>query len=74
VLLSTLLSSMPAWRVLDPFPVLARQRDSGDDDDEDDDSLESMISDDGAADEPPGPGEPDEAIDRDGAGDAASGT
>jgi hypothetical protein len=64
-LLSTLLSSMPAWRVLDPFPVLARQRES--DEDDDDDSLESMVSDDGTADEPPGPD------DRDGAGNAAPG-
>ncbi len=68
VLLSTLLSSMPAWRVLDPFPVLARQRDT--DDDDDDESLESMISDDGTADEPPGPDEPG---DRDGASKAAPG-
>ena len=36
VLLGSLLSSLPAWRVLDPLPVLARAGDSADDDDDDD--------------------------------------
>jgi len=41
VLLSTALSSLPAWQFIDPLPVLARK---GDDDEEaDDDSLESII-------------------------------
>jgi hypothetical protein len=40
VLLGTLLSSMPAWRVVDPLPVLGRLTE---DDDEDDDSLESLV-------------------------------
>jgi hypothetical protein len=40
VLLSSLLSSLPAWRALDPLPVLAKR---GRRDDEDDDSLESLV-------------------------------
>ena len=39
VLLSTLLSSLPAWRVLDPLPVLGRM----DDDEEEDDDLSAMV-------------------------------
>ena len=41
-LLSTVLSSLPAWRFIDPLPVLGRV----DDDDMagDDDSLESMVA------------------------------
>lgn len=42
VLISSLLSSMPAWRVIDPLPVLARSRRK---DEEEDDSLESMVDD-----------------------------
>ena len=49
VLVTAMLSSMPAWRVLDPFPVLARQQGGvggdGYDDDDDDDSLESLVGD-----------------------------
>jgi hypothetical protein len=41
VLLSTALSSLPAWQFIDPLPVLARTRD--DEDDGADDSLESII-------------------------------
>jgi hypothetical protein len=41
VLLSSLLSSMPAWRVLDPLPVLAGKLD--DDEEQDEESLESII-------------------------------
>ncbi|MDX1434899.1 MAG: hypothetical protein R3286_20830, partial [Gammaproteobacteria bacterium] len=41
LLLASLLSSMPAWRVIDPLPVLASVAGrAGDDDDE---SLDSMI-------------------------------
>ena len=42
VLLSSLLSSLPAWRVLDPLPVLGR-RNRRDDEDEDEESLESLV-------------------------------
>ncbi|MFN0039291.1 MAG: tandem-95 repeat protein, partial [Burkholderiales bacterium] len=42
VLISSLLSSMPAWRMIDPLPVLARARRE---EDEEDDSLESMVDD-----------------------------
>jgi hypothetical protein len=42
VVLSTLLSSLPAWRVIDPLPVLGRMDD--DEDDGDDDSLESLVA------------------------------
>jgi hypothetical protein len=42
VLLSSLLSSLPAWRVLDPLPVLGR-RNRRDGEDEDEESLESLV-------------------------------
>jgi len=41
VLLSSLLSSMPAWRILDPLPVLAGKLD--DFEEEDEESLETII-------------------------------
>jgi hypothetical protein len=41
-LLSSLLSSLPAWRMLDPLPVLARQK-GGDALDDDDETLESLV-------------------------------
>lgn len=44
VLLSSLLSALPAWRFIDPLPVLGRMKDGDDeDDDEDDESLESLV-------------------------------
>jgi hypothetical protein len=46
VLMSTVLSSLPAWRLIDPLPVLAyMNRRSDDDDDESgrDESLESIV-------------------------------
>ena len=43
MLLSTLLSSIPAWQILDPLPVLARKRDSDHDHPDDDESLEAML-------------------------------
>ena len=39
VLVGSLLSSLPAWRVLDPLPVLARDGEVDEDDDDDDDDL-----------------------------------
>jgi hypothetical protein len=51
VLIASLLSSIPAWRLVDPLPVLGRV---GGHDDEDDESLEEMVENsqdrDGAAD------------------------
>ena len=45
VLLSSLLSSLPAWQVVDPLPVLSRQRRDAEDADEDpDDPLERLFS------------------------------
>jgi hypothetical protein len=41
MLLSSLLSSIPAWQILDPLPVLAGRR--GEDDLDDDESLASII-------------------------------
>ena len=41
MLLSSLLSSMPAWRILDPLPILAGRRDDSESDDEE--SLETML-------------------------------
>jgi len=43
VLMSSVLSSLPAWRVIDPLPVLARQGRLPAHGDEDDDSLESLV-------------------------------
>ncbi|SMP76920.1 tandem-95 repeat protein [Noviherbaspirillum suwonense] len=44
VLATSLLSSLPAWRFVDPLPVLARMRTDADDDDDTDDSLESLVA------------------------------
>ena len=46
VLLSSLLSSLPAWRLVDPLPILGRLDDEDDEDDEqdEDDSLEALVS------------------------------
>lgn len=41
VLVSSLLTTMPAWRLLDPLPILKGA--GGDADDEDDDSLQSLV-------------------------------
>jgi VCBS repeat-containing protein len=44
LLLSSLLSSLPAWRFVDPLPVLGRLgNDDDDENDEDYDSLESLV-------------------------------
>jgi hypothetical protein len=40
VLISSLLSSLPAWRLIDPLPVLAY---ASSDDDDDEESLESLV-------------------------------
>ena len=42
VLIGTVLSSLPAWRAVDPLPVLGQLAEDGDED-EDDDSLESLV-------------------------------
>jgi hypothetical protein len=42
MLLASLLSSMPAWRAIDPLPVLAAFRDD-DEDKADDESLDSLV-------------------------------
>jgi len=41
MLISSLMSSMPAWQIADPLPVLTNVND--DDEDDDDESLESII-------------------------------
>ena len=41
LLLASLLSSMPAWRAIDPLPVLTNFRDSEDGDDNE--SLDSLV-------------------------------
>jgi hypothetical protein len=70
VLLSSILSSLPAWRALDPLPVLGRM-----DDDEDDDDLNVMVErdelDDAQADESSIPTTP--ALERARAGAASYG-
>jgi hypothetical protein len=49
VLLSSVLSSMPAWRFIDPLPVLSGKRGGAQEDD--DESLESMVQNREASDE-----------------------
>lgn len=44
VLLSTMLSSLPAWRLIDPLPVLGGMLDSSNSE-EDDKSLETILED-----------------------------
>ena len=43
VLLSSVLSSLPAWRLIDPLPVLAYVKNRPEDDPDDGDSLESLV-------------------------------
>ena len=43
MLLSSILSSLPAWRLVDPLPVLASLEKSAKKDRADDESLESII-------------------------------
>ena len=43
LLLLTLVSSMPAWRLVDPIPVLGRLRDKRDEEDEAGESLRSLV-------------------------------
>jgi hypothetical protein len=43
VLLTSLLASMPAWRSIDPLPVLARIDARGHDDGDEDDSLRGLL-------------------------------
>lgn len=50
MLLSTLLSSIPAWQILDPLPILARKRDG--DQSDDDESLETLLDQDPQKTEP----------------------
>jgi hypothetical protein len=54
-LLASLLSSLPAWRLVDPLPVLGRV--GGGDDDSDDESLQELVAQD-APTEPPQDKEP----------------
>jgi hypothetical protein len=44
VLVSSLLSSLPAWRLVDPLPILGRLDDDEDDDDAADETLESLVA------------------------------
>lgn len=43
VLVSSMLSSLPAWRMVDPLPILGRL-DEDEDEDAEDDSLESIVA------------------------------
>lgn len=57
VLVSALLSSIPAWRLVDPLPVLGHMDDDGDEDGDDaDDSLESLVARNNAASDEPAAG------------------
>ena len=44
LLLSSLLSSLPAWQVVDPMPILERSRRNDHEGDEGDDPLETLFS------------------------------
>jgi hypothetical protein len=44
VLVSSLLSSLPAWRLVDPLPILGRLDDDEDSDEAADDTLESLVA------------------------------
>jgi Cadherin-like len=44
LLLSSLISSLPAWHIIDPLPVLARSRRNRDDGDAEDDPIEKLFS------------------------------
>jgi VCBS repeat-containing protein len=43
MLLSSVLSSLPAWRLVDPLPILASLDNESEDEHTDDDSLESLV-------------------------------
>ncbi|MEE8145959.1 MAG: hypothetical protein V3T24_00010, partial [Longimicrobiales bacterium] len=43
LLLTSLLSSMPAWRLIDPIPILARRRDDELKAEEEEESLDSLV-------------------------------
>ncbi|MBI3154432.1 MAG: cadherin-like domain-containing protein, partial [Burkholderiales bacterium] len=49
VLLSSVLSTLPAWQLLDPLPVLARARSGDDEDDDGGDAVERLFDEDGQA-------------------------
>jgi hypothetical protein len=44
LLLSTVLSSLPAWRLVDPLPILGRLEEDDDEAREPDESLESLVA------------------------------
>jgi hypothetical protein len=77
LLLSSLLSSLPAWQVVDPMPILERSRRTGDDDDGDggDDPLESLFNRARAAvglgQRPPAPDGPEPDIEREDTAEAS---
>jgi hypothetical protein len=43
LLLTSLLSSLPAWHIIDPWPVLSRVRRSDDDEEQEDDASEDQL-------------------------------
>lgn len=65
-LIASLLSSLPAWRLVDPLPVLGSM--GGRAGDEDDDSLEDLVAEAG----PPSRPGADDAADNDNARSAAT--
>ena len=54
VLLSSLLASLPAWRLLDPLPILGRMGDDEDEVTDDDSAMPSADTAGDAADRPSG--------------------
>jgi hypothetical protein len=57
-LLASLLSSLPAWRLVDPLPVLGRV--GGGDDDSDDESLQELVTQDDRGETPDDSPAPDD--------------
>lgn len=70
VLLSSLLSSLPAWRLVDPLPVLSRLSDGSDD--EDDASLEELVTQEGEDEHGDDEYSDDDAIEDEGVGIAGA--
>ena len=44
LLIASLLSSMPAWRLIDPIPILARLGTDEETDEDEEESLDSMVN------------------------------
>jgi hypothetical protein len=66
VLITSMLSSLPAWRLVDPLPILGRLDE--DDEEDEDDSIESLLAENNAAPVAP-PVAPVEPVDKENPGE-----